>query len=104
MRELGLAVLFSLFLLSAVAAGGSDPVGSRAAPNVVWGNLEKYNDHYIILEGGKRYDYVRYVIIDQGSTAQDPRGNVKIVLDSSGKAKEIYFVGLGIPEAFEKYK
>jgi len=46
------------------------------------------------------------VIIDTYSLKKDPRerGNVRVRLDALGKAVEIYFYGIDMPDAFQQYK
>jgi len=105
MKNLWLTLLLVILLSSGARAAGAGNSGSSPAEGpIVWGFLERFDDHYIILQGGRRYDYVPHVIIDQGNTEKDPRGNIKITLDPAGKAKEIHFVGMDISEGFEKFK
>lgn len=69
----------------------------------VWGNLYEYSNTYVNVSGN-RYYYSANVIIDTYSLSKDPRGNVRVELDTSGRAKEVFFYGIDMPEAISRYK
>lgn len=90
-----------------MAAGVTEQAKKVAADSEkreVWGRIEALTNHEIILVGGKEYAFVKNVLIDTESLSPDPRGNVRIVLDPSGKAREIYFNGIDMPEVIQRFK
>ncbi len=69
----------------------------------IWGHLGQYSDHYVVVDG-KKYPIAKNVTIDTYSLHKSPRGDVRVELDASGSAKEIFFYGIDMPQAVRYYK
>lgn len=107
MRKMIPALFLILCIASATAAeaaGQAQKVGERSEERGIWGKIEALTNHDILLVGGKRYAFAKNVLIDTESLSPDARGNVRIILDPSGKAREIFFNGIDMPEVFRRYK
>jgi hypothetical protein len=69
----------------------------------IWGNIDFYTNHYIVVDG-KRYNFAKNVIIDTYSLQPDKKGNVRVELDPSGNAKEVFFYGVDMPQVIKRFK
>jgi hypothetical protein len=69
----------------------------------IWGHLGEYSDHYAVVDG-KKYPYAQKVTIDTYSLYKSPRGDVRVELDASGRATEVFFYGIDMPQAVRYYK
>jgi hypothetical protein len=99
-----LLMVIGSFSSITMRAEGSDETQAPKEISVVWGNIERFTNRDILLVDGRKFDYGTDVIIDSESTEVNAKGNVRILLDPSGKAKKIYFNGIDTPVAFKKYK
>lgn len=70
----------------------------------VWGQVRHFTDHRIALEDGQEFRFSKNVLIDVENLAIDVRGNVRILLDASGKAKAVFFNGIDMPEVMSRFK
>lgn len=69
----------------------------------IWGFIEGYTNDYIIVSG-KRYEFTKDVVIDTYTLERNKMGNVRVELDPDGKAKEIYFYGIDMPDVIRRFK
>lgn len=111
MKRRSFILALSFLTLCVVAAFSAKGVEASAAfnqsetdPMVVWGNIERYSNRFIQLVDGRRFDYTKNVVIDTESLESDRRGNVRIVLDASGKATRIFFNGIDMPDVIRRFK
>lgn len=70
----------------------------------IWGIIRFYTNHRITLANGQRFDFSHNVLIDTETLTRDKRGNVRILLDDSGKAKAILFNGIDMPDVIRRFK
>ena len=68
----------------------------------VWGNLVEYTDSYVNVDG-KKYSYSKNVVIDTYTLDTTSKGNVRVELDNEGKATQVFFYGIDMPEAITQY-
>lgn len=78
-------------------------LGAIVLFTTIWGNIDEYTNRYVVVSG-TRYPYGENVIIDTYSLHQDRRGNVRVELDAQGRAKEVFFYGIDMPQAAQQYK
>jgi hypothetical protein len=69
----------------------------------IWGTINYYTNSYVVVNS-KQYDFHPHVTIDTYSLQRDKRGNVRLILDSYGAVLQLFFHGIDMPEAIERYK
>ena len=69
----------------------------------IWGSINYYTNSYVVVDG-KQYEFNQNVIIDTYSLKADKRGNVRLRLDAYGTVLQLFFYGIDMPEAIERFK
>lgn len=83
--------------------GGGGRGGDGMLGGTIWGNIKRYTDSYIVVNG-RTYPFHKNVVIDTFSLRKDDRGNVRIVLDEQGKVLYVFFYGIDMPDVIRRYK
>ncbi len=76
---------------------------SQQLEGSVWGEIKRYTDSYILVDN-RTYPYAKNVVIDTYTLEKDERGNVRIVLDETGRVTHIFFYGIDMPDVIRRYK
>jgi len=98
-------LVLSAVALTAVAITCERPItwAQNEEAGSVWGNITYYTNAHVVVDG-KQYTFHPHVTIDTYSLKVDKRGNVRLVLDSYGTVLQLFFYGIDMPEAIERFK
>lgn len=98
-------LLFVLLTVGVAVILGEPNVGQSqpVEESTIWGNVNFYTDSHVVVDG-KQYNFHRAVVIDTYSLKTDKRGNVRLMLASDGTVLQLFFHGIDMPEAIERYK
>lgn len=99
-----LAVITSISCLYLSTASAREGSAQHIRTEGIWGKIRYYTNHKITLENGQQYRFSKNVLIDVETLEKDDRGNVRILLDDSGRARKIFFNGIDMPDVHRRFK